>query len=102
MLSSTTEKKKPPNDEQVCRTGLRNFNEGKWSHNYQDVYLLAASNDTDPSAMDGATKDIEGWIECFDGVTLKGVVKGTGANDVGDILNHKDKLEEAYNYGKNV
>jgi len=37
MLSSTTEKKKPPNDEQVCRTGLRNFNEGKWSHNYQDV-----------------------------------------------------------------
>lgn len=71
-------------------------------HNYQDVYLLAASNDTDSSAMDGAIKDVEGWVDCFDGVELKGVVKGTGANDVGDILNHKDKLEEAYNFGKNV
>lgn len=71
-------------------------------HNFKDVYLLTAANDTDVKAMDEAIKDIEGWIECFEGVTLKGVVKGTGANDVGDILSHKDKLEEAYNLGKNI
>lgn len=71
-------------------------------HNFKDVYLLTAANDTDSKAMDGAIKDIEGWVECFEGVTLKGVVKGTGANDVGDILSHKDKLEEAYNLGKNI
>ena len=71
-------------------------------HNFKDIYLLTAANDTDSKAMDGAIKDIEGWVECFEGVTLKGVVKGTGANDVGDILSHKDKLEEAYNLGKNI
>ena len=37
MLSSTKEKKKPNNDEEVCRKGFKNFNEGKWSHNYKDV-----------------------------------------------------------------
>ena len=37
MLSSTTEKKKPPNDDEICKTGLRNFNEGKWFHHYQKV-----------------------------------------------------------------
>lgn len=71
-------------------------------HEYKDVYLLASANDTETSAMDGAIKDIQGWIDCFEGVTLKGVVKGNGTNDVGDILEHKDKLEEAYNFGKNV
>ena len=71
-------------------------------HNFKDVYLLTAANDTDSRAMDGAIKDIEGWIECFEGVALKGIVKGTGANDVGDILKYKDKLEEAYNLGKNI
>ena len=71
-------------------------------HQFKDVYLLTASNDTDERAMDGAMKDVEGWVECFEGVTLKGVVKGTGTNDVGDILTHKDKLEEAYQLGKNV
>ena len=36
-------------------------------------------------------------------VTVKdSVVKGTGANDVGDILSHKDKLEEAYHFGRNI
>lgn len=37
MLSSTTEKKKPVNDEAVCKSGYKNFNQGKWTHNYKDV-----------------------------------------------------------------
>lgn len=71
-------------------------------HEYKDVYLLTSANDTEPEAMDGAIKDVQGWIDCFEGVELKGVVKGNGTNNVGDMLQHKDKLEEAYNFGKNV
>ena len=37
MLSSTTVKKKPPNDDEICRKGLKNFNQGKWFHKYKDV-----------------------------------------------------------------
>ena len=71
-------------------------------HSFKDVYLLASANDTDPSAMDGAIKEVEGWVSCFDGVELKGVVRGNGVNDVGDILGHVDVLNEAYDLGKNV
>lgn len=71
-------------------------------HEYKDVYLLTSANDSEPEAMDGAIKDVQGWIDCFEGVKLKGVVKGNGTNDVGDMLQHKDKLEEAYNLGKEV
>ena len=37
LLSSTTEKKKPINDEEVCKSGCKNFNKGKWIHNYQNI-----------------------------------------------------------------
>ena len=37
MLSSTTEKKKPANDDDIVKKGLKNFNMGKWYHNYKDV-----------------------------------------------------------------
>ena len=37
MLSSTTEKKKPANDDDIVKKGLKNFNMGKWYHNYKEV-----------------------------------------------------------------
>ena len=45
---------------------------------FREVYLLASAADTEASAMDGAAKGVQGWIDCFDGVVLKGVVRGTG------------------------
>lgn len=71
-------------------------------HNFKEVYLITAANDTDPEAMDGAIKEVEGWVSCFGGVELKGVVKGNGLNDVGDVLEKSDILNEAYDMGKNV
>jgi NAD(P)H-dependent FMN reductase len=71
-------------------------------HTFTDVYLLASANDTDPSAMDGAVKEVEGWVSCFDGVELKGVVRANGVNDVGDILNHREYLDEAYDMGRYI
>ena len=37
MLSSTKEKKRPVNDELVCKSGIQNFNQGIWRHNYVKV-----------------------------------------------------------------
>jgi multimeric flavodoxin WrbA len=71
-------------------------------HNFKEVYLLTSAAESEPEAMDGAIKDIEGWVSCFDVVKLKGIVRGNDANDIGDILKHKDKLEESYNMGKNI
>ncbi|MDO5565784.1 MAG: flavodoxin family protein [Planctomycetia bacterium] len=69
-------------------------------YSFRDVYLLATSADESENAMDGATKGIEGWIACFEKSRLAGVVKGTGANDLGEIQNNPAALKAAYELGK--
>jgi multimeric flavodoxin WrbA len=71
------------------------------NNNFEEVYLLATCADSEKSALNGAIKDIEGWVSCFDGVQLKGVIYGTDATDAGDIQK-TDKPRLAYEMGKNV
>ncbi len=68
---------------------------------FKEVYLLATSAENEEFAMDGAVKDIQGWVDCFDGVILKGVLRGTGVNDKGEI-NNTDFPAKAYELGKNA
>lgn len=68
---------------------------------FKDVYLLATSADGEESAMDGAVKDIQGWIDCFEGVTLKGVIRGVNVTEKGEI-NNTVFPEQAYNMGKSI
>lgn len=68
---------------------------------FKDVYLLATAAEDKESAMDGAVKDIQGWIDCFEGVRLKGVIRGIGVNEKGEI-NNTDFPEKAYEMGKNA
>ncbi len=70
-------------------------------YSFKDIYLFATAADDDESAMDGAIKGLEGWISCFDGVRLAGVVKGLGADVIGAIQGNK-AIDEAYEMGKNI
>lgn len=71
------------------------------NNRFKKVYLLATSAEDDRAAMDGSIKDVQGWIDCFDGVSLAGVVYGTGANEKGEIKNTPAPAE-AYAMGKNL
>jgi hypothetical protein len=68
---------------------------------FTDVYLLATAAEGELSATDGAVKGIQGWIDCFDGVELKGLVFGGNAEAKGDV-NNSDAPERAYKMGKKV
>lgn len=68
---------------------------------FKDVYLLATAADAEDSAMDGAIKGVQGWIDCFDGVRLAGVIRGTGAEGVGAIK-ETSAPQQAYQMGKNI
>ena len=70
-------------------------------YRFRDVYLLAAAADGDPQAVDGAAKGLEGWISCFEGARLAGVVFGGGATGIGDIRGNP-ALEEAYALGRGL
>lgn len=69
---------------------------------FRSVYLLAASAEEEPSAMDGAVQGLEGWISCFEQSRLAGVLRGIGADDAGSIRNRPELLREAYEMGRMV
>lgn len=70
------------------------------SYHFRDIYLIAASESGSNSAMDGAIKCLEGWMACFPGTKLKGVVYGTGALAPGEIRQNSHALEEAEKMGR--
>ena len=67
---------------------------------FREVYLLASSADESPSAMDGAAKDIEGWVECFPKARLAGIVRGAGVTAEGGIQGRPGVLEESRTLGR--
>lgn len=68
---------------------------------FKEVYLLATAAENEDYVFDGSIKDIQGWIDCFEGVTLKGVLRGGGVNERGEVDN-TDYPEQAYKLGKNA
>lgn len=69
---------------------------------FRDIYLLASAADDEESAADGAVNGLKGWIACFEKAQLKGVIRGVGATNPGDIRKRSSRLEEARTMGKNV
>ena len=71
-------------------------------YSFREIYLLATCADESKSALDGAINGLGGWIECFEGTSLKGVIYGTGTNDLNEASKNQDILNEAYNMGKMI
>ncbi len=67
-------------------------------YSFRDIYLLATAADSGEYAMDGAIKGLQGWIDCYEGTNLKGIVKGLGVTNAGEIEN-SPALKEAYEMG---
>lgn len=70
-------------------------------YHFRDVYLLATSLEEARSSMDGAIKGLQGWIDCFDGSRLAGVVYGTGAGLPGSVK-ETAAVKDAYALGKRI
>lgn len=71
-------------------------------YKFRDVYLLAASAEDEESAMDGAVKGVQGWVDCFEKATLAGVIRGTGLTETGEAKKDEEILKKAYEMGKSV
>lgn len=70
-------------------------------NSFKDVYLLMSAAEEEMSAMDGTINGAQCWIDCFDGVAIKDVLRGIGLTDPHDIDN-TDFKRLAYEMGKNV
>lgn len=70
-------------------------------YRFRDIYLLAAAAEDESHVVEGAVKATQGWVNCFDKASLKGVVFAGGVDKKGAIAGHK-ALDEAYNLGKEI
>lgn len=72
------------------------------NYKFCDVYLLASSAENEESAMDGAVKGLQGWIDCYEKSRLAGVIRATGLTQAGEAKNHMEILKKAYEMGRGV
>ena len=70
-------------------------------YKFRDVYLLAAAAADEDYTMEGAVKATQGWIDCFEKASLKGVVFAGGVDKKGEIAGHK-ALADAHEMGSKV
>ena len=66
---------------------------------FRDIYMIATAADDADSAFEKAYNGLQGWVDCFEKVTLKGIVTGGGINDAKDAVNHEDVMKKAYELG---
>jgi len=67
---------------------------------FRDIYLLTTAAEDESYVPQRAINGLEGWIECFDNVKLKGSVFAGGADSC--VMEEHKALKEAYELGKNL
>lgn len=67
---------------------------------FKEIYLLATCADSS-DCMDRMISGVEGWIECFDGFSLKGTYLLKETNEPNEAFK-KEGLSEAYKLGNSI
>ena len=70
-------------------------------YSYRSVYLMCSCAE-DESAAARAVDCVRGWIDCFEGVGLRGVLCATGADEQETVNSRPALLAEAYMLGKSI
>jgi multimeric flavodoxin WrbA len=70
-------------------------------YRFRDIYLLTTATEDEEYTPKGAEKGLQGWIDCFEKASLKGHLFCGGVTSPRDITGN-DKLQEAFELGKNV
>ncbi len=70
-------------------------------YRFRETYLLASAAEDEETTVEGAVKTLQGWVDCFPRLCLKGVIFAGGVNDTGEIEGHP-ALEEARRAGQSI
>lgn len=70
-------------------------------YEFREVYVLSTAAEDEEGVDEKAVQGVQGWIDCFENVKLKGTVFAGGVAGAGEMGNHP-ALQKAYEMGKNV
>ncbi|MCD8309263.1 MAG: flavodoxin family protein [Clostridia bacterium] len=68
---------------------------------FKDFYLITTAAEDEEHTLDGTITAVQGFIDCFEGTSLRGVLRGTGVTEKGEI-NNTACPAAAYEMGKNI
>ena len=71
-------------------------------YKFRDIYMIATAADEDKKAFDKAYNGLQGWVDCFEEASLKGLVAGAGIDESGTAGNDAKVMKEAYELGRNI
>lgn len=71
-------------------------------YSFRDIYMIATAAKDEETVFDKAYNGLQGWVDCFEKATLKGIVTGGGIEDANDAPNHAEVLQKAYELGKGI
>lgn len=71
-------------------------------YSFRDIYMIATVAEDEETVFDKAYNGLQGWVDCFEKATLKGIVTGGGIEDANDAPNHAEVLQKAYELGKGI
>ena len=67
----------------------------------KDFYYILTAADPNPTAIDKAVAEFEGFLECLDNSKVQGTIWGVGVGDKGEVKG-KECMQQAYEMGKTV
>lgn len=71
-------------------------------YRFTDIYLIATSADGQKDAVEGTVRGIQGWIDCFENVSLKEVIHGGNVTKCNDIKENDILLKKVFDLGSRV
>lgn len=71
-------------------------------YKFRDIYMIATAAENEESAFEKAYNGLQGWVDCFEKASLKGIVTGGGIDGANEASKHSDVMERAYELGKGL
>lgn len=71
-------------------------------YKFRDIYMIATAAENEESAFEKAYNGLQGWGDCFEKASLKGIVTGGGIDDANTAADHVDVMKKAYELGKEL
>lgn len=71
-------------------------------YKFKDVYMIATAAEDEKHTFDKAYNGLQGFVDCFEKASLKGILKAGGIDEAGLASKFDEILEKAYKLGKGL
>ena len=71
-------------------------------YKFRSIYMLSVAAEDEAYVPEKAVSGLQGWVDCFEKAELIDTLFCGGINDAGEAEQHRAKLEEAYEFGRQL